>query len=75
VLADGRAFASMSMIGRFLDDGDLRELHSMLIKKKPPAPSVRRRAASKRGATPSEPLEGGCYDNTSNVNILTLLRT
>jgi hypothetical protein len=29
------------MIGRSLDDGDLRQLHRMLIKKKPPAPSVR----------------------------------
>ena len=36
-----------NMIGRFLDNGDLRELHRMLIKK-PPAPSVRRRTASKR---------------------------
>jgi hypothetical protein len=25
------------MIGRFLDRGDLRELHWMLIKRKPPA--------------------------------------
>jgi hypothetical protein len=37
-----------NMIGRFLDDGDLRKLHRMLIKKKPPAPSVRRRTAAKR---------------------------
>jgi hypothetical protein len=37
-----------SMIGRLLDDGDLRKLQRMLIKKKPPAPSVRRRAAAKR---------------------------
>jgi hypothetical protein len=36
------------MVGRFLDDGDLQQLHRMLIKKKPPAPSVRRRAAAKR---------------------------
>jgi hypothetical protein len=36
-----------NMIGRFLDDGDLRKLHRMLIKKKPPAPSVRRRTAAK----------------------------
>jgi hypothetical protein len=34
------------MIGRFLDDGDLRKLHRMVIKKKLPAPSVR--TASKR---------------------------
>jgi hypothetical protein len=37
-----------NMIARFLDDGDLRELHRMLIKKKPPAPSVRRQTARKR---------------------------
>jgi hypothetical protein len=36
-----------NMIGRFLDDGDLRKLHRMLIKKKPPAPSVRRRTVTK----------------------------
>jgi hypothetical protein len=38
-----------NMIGRFLDDGDLRKLHQMLIKKKPPAPSGRRWTAAKRG--------------------------
>jgi hypothetical protein len=37
-----------NMIGRVLDDGDLRKLHGMLVKKKPPAPSVRRRTAAKR---------------------------
>jgi hypothetical protein len=37
-----------NMIGRFLDDGDLRKLRRTLIKKKPPAPSVRRRTARKR---------------------------
>jgi hypothetical protein len=37
-----------NMIGRFLDDGDLLKLHRMLIKKKPPALSVRRRMATKR---------------------------
>jgi hypothetical protein len=37
-----------NMIGRFLDEGDLRKLHRMLIKKKPPAPSVRRRTAARR---------------------------
>jgi hypothetical protein len=36
------------MICRFLDEGDLRKLHRMLIKKKPPAPSVRRWTATKR---------------------------
>jgi hypothetical protein len=36
------------MIGRFLDGSDLRKLHRMLLKKKPPAPSVRRRTAAKR---------------------------
>jgi hypothetical protein len=36
-----------NMIGRFLDDGDLRKLHQVLIKKKPPALSVRRRTAGK----------------------------
>jgi hypothetical protein len=35
-------------VGRFLDDGDLRKLHRMLIKKKPPAPSVRRQTDAKR---------------------------
>jgi hypothetical protein len=38
----------VNMIGRFLDNGDLRKLHRLLIKKKPPAPSVRRRTAAKR---------------------------
>jgi hypothetical protein len=37
-----------NMMGRLLDDGDLRKLHRMLIKKKPPAPSVRRRTIAKR---------------------------
>jgi hypothetical protein len=37
-----------NMIGRFLDDGDLRKLHRIVIKKKPPAPSVRRPTATKR---------------------------
>jgi hypothetical protein len=36
-----------NMIGRLLDDGDLRKLQRMLIKKKPPAPSVRRRTTAK----------------------------
>jgi hypothetical protein len=40
-----------NMIGRFLDDGDFRKLHRMLIKNKPPAPSVRRRTATKRRAS------------------------
>jgi hypothetical protein len=35
------------MRGRLLDDGDLRRLQRMLLKKKPPAPSVRRRTAAK----------------------------
>ena len=37
-----------NMIGSFLDAGDLRKLHQMLLKKKPPARSVRRRTAVKR---------------------------
>jgi hypothetical protein len=37
-----------NMIGRLLDDGDLRKLHRMLIGKKPPEPSVRRGTATKR---------------------------
>ena len=37
-----------SMMGRLLDDGDLRKLQWMLVKKKPPAPSVRRPATAKR---------------------------
>jgi hypothetical protein len=32
-----------NMMGRLLDDGDLRKLHQMLTKKKPPVPLVRRR--------------------------------
>jgi hypothetical protein len=36
-----------TMIGRFLDDGDLRKLRQMLIKKRRPAPSVRRDTATK----------------------------
>ena len=36
------------MTGRLLNDGDLRKLHGMLVKKKPPASSVRRRAIAKR---------------------------
>jgi hypothetical protein len=36
-----------NMIGRFLDVDDLRKLHRMLIKKKPPAPSVHRRTVTK----------------------------
>jgi hypothetical protein len=38
-----------NMIGRFLDDDDLRKLHRMLIKKKPPALSVRRRLTRRKG--------------------------
>jgi hypothetical protein len=37
-----------NMIGRFLDEAELRKLHWMLIKKKPPAPSVRRCTIVKR---------------------------
>jgi hypothetical protein len=37
-----------SMMGRLLNDGDLRKLHRILIKKRPPAPSVRWRTATKR---------------------------
>jgi hypothetical protein len=29
-----------NMVGRLLDDGDLRKLHRMVIREKPPAPSV-----------------------------------
>jgi len=38
------------MIGRLLDDGDLRRLERIITRKKPAAPSVRRRAAVKRSA-------------------------
>jgi hypothetical protein len=38
------------MMARLLNDGDLRKLHRILTKKKPPAPSVRRQAATKRTA-------------------------
>jgi hypothetical protein len=37
-----------NMMGRLLDDGDLRKLHQTLVKKKPPAPSARRRTTAKR---------------------------
>jgi hypothetical protein len=37
-----------NIMDRLLDDGDLRKLHRMLLKKKPPVPSVRRRTATKR---------------------------
>jgi hypothetical protein len=40
----------VNMIGRLLDDDDLRKLQGMLLKKKPPAPSVRRRTTAKRRA-------------------------
>jgi hypothetical protein len=36
------------MLGRRLNRGDLRKLHQMLIKKKPPARSVRRPTTAKR---------------------------
>jgi hypothetical protein len=39
-----------AMIGRLLNDGDLRRLQRMILKKKPPAPSVRRHAAGKKAA-------------------------
>lgn len=38
------------MIGRFLDDRGLRRLRRMLLRKKPPAPSVRRLSAQRRRA-------------------------
>jgi hypothetical protein len=38
------------MIGRLLDDGDLRRLERIITPKKPTAPSVRRRTAAKRSA-------------------------
>jgi hypothetical protein len=37
-----------NMVGRRLDDGDLRKLHWMLIKKRPAASSVRRPTTAKR---------------------------
>jgi hypothetical protein len=37
-----------NMLGRRLNRGDLRKLHQMLLKKKPPAPSLRRATATKR---------------------------
>ena len=36
-----------SMIGRLLDEGDLHRLQHVLMPKKPPAPSVRRRKAAR----------------------------
>jgi hypothetical protein len=40
---EGAGQIPANMIGRFLDDADLRKLHRMVIKKKLPGPSVRRR--------------------------------
>jgi hypothetical protein len=37
-----------NMMGRLLDDGDLRKLLRAITPKKPPAPSVRRKAVAKR---------------------------
>jgi len=34
-----------AMLGWLLDDGDLRKLERMILRKKPPAPSVRHRTA------------------------------
>jgi hypothetical protein len=39
-----------NMLGRRLTRSDLQKLHQMLLKKKPPAPSVRRRTIVKRRA-------------------------
>jgi len=36
------------MIGRLLDDRDLQKLQRMLLIKKPPAPSLRRRTAARK---------------------------
>jgi hypothetical protein len=41
-----------NMIGRLLNQSDLRKLHQMLVKKKPPAPSVRRQRAKRRAIRP-----------------------
>jgi hypothetical protein len=37
-----------NMIGRLLDDRDLRRLQHFLMPRKPPAPSVRRRKAARK---------------------------
>jgi hypothetical protein len=37
-----------NMIGRLLNGDDLRNLDRMVLKKKPPAPSVQRRTSAKR---------------------------
>jgi hypothetical protein len=44
-----------NMIGRFLDDGNLRKLRKMLIKKRPPAPSLRRGTATKAQGAQTPP--------------------
>jgi len=46
-----------SMIGRLLDEGDLRKLHRMLMQKRPSAPSVKVRPVRepRRQRTGSEP--------------------
>jgi hypothetical protein len=41
-----------TMIGRLLDHGDLRRLQRMLLKKKSPAPSVRRGKRARRVGKP-----------------------
>jgi hypothetical protein len=43
---EGAGQIPASLIIRFLGDGDLRKLHRTLIKRKPPAPSVRRGGAA-----------------------------
>jgi hypothetical protein len=47
-----------NMMGRLLDDGDLRKLQRMLIEKKPPVPSVRRRTTAKVGWANHAPPQG-----------------
>ncbi len=39
------------MIGRLLDDGDLRRLQRIITRKKPAAPSVRRRSSAKKSVS------------------------
>jgi hypothetical protein len=43
-----------NMLGRRLNRGDLRKLHQMLVKKKPPAPSVRRHRRAERPWRPAK---------------------
>jgi hypothetical protein len=45
---ESERYIPANMMGRLLDDGDLRRLERMLVRKQPPAPSVRPRSRARR---------------------------